>query len=78
MESPMRRLALAALAALSLTVPARADFIKRARTERKLSAAQIGRFINLSEWTVRHHLNPKMRARKLAQFHALARSKANV
>ena len=36
MESPMRRFALAALAALSLTVPARADFIKNAADWQRL------------------------------------------
>lgn len=59
-------------------IRARVEFIRRATTERKMSAAQIGRFINRSEWTVRYHRSPLMRARKLASFQALARSKADV
>jgi chromosomal replication initiation ATPase DnaA len=47
-------------------VEARIDFIRRVGTERQLSDGQIGRLINRTAWTVRHHRNEAAGARKKA------------
>lgn len=45
-------------------VTARAEFIERAYTERQLSDGQIGKFINLTSWTVHYWRNHDARLRK--------------
>lgn len=48
-------------------VAARVDFIRRAAAERNLSDAQIGRFINRTSWTVRHHRDEAVADKKRAK-----------
>lgn len=49
-------------------VKARAEFIRRACSERNLSDGQIGRILNLTSWTVRYWRHPDARGQKLALY----------